>query len=142
MKQIILSAVFAISLVFPTHAAEVEPRYTAGALSFSGGNGFTQAKLMITGPNDFEAEESASRGLPVFRVRGGRMKDGFYQFTVTAATDVKVKIKKPMDNGRGSAAKDYTFESFHLSGMFEIKRGTIVPIAENTKGADGDQVEE
>jgi len=123
-------------------SADVKVRLQSGALSFSGGSGFTNAVLKITGPNDFEAEESSSRGMPVFRVRGGRMKDGFYQYTLTAATDEQVKIKKPIDNGRGSNARDYTLKSFHMSGIFEVKRGVIQPQQELAAGADGDAAED
>ena len=122
-------------------AADVEVRLQAGALSFSGGSGFSNARLLITGPNDFEAEETASRGLPTFRVRGGRMKDGFYQYNLSAATDEKVKIKRQIDNGRGDDTRDYTLKPFHLSGMFEISRGTIVPVEDMKDGADSDATE-
>lgn len=137
------SLAFAVGLgaVASAQTADVEPRLQAGALSFSGGNTYTNAKLLITGPDDFEAEETASRGLPVFRVQGGRMRDGFYQYTLSAATDEKVMIKEAVDNGRGSAARDYTLKPFNLSGMFEIARGTIVPVQEMKEGADGDAVE-
>ena len=143
MKYKLLTLIAGLSAGLATagFAAEVEARLQAGALSFTGGSGFTNAVLYITGPDDFEAEETASRGLPVFRVRGGRMKDGFYQYTLTAATDEQVKIKKPIDNGRGSNARDYTLKSFNLNGMFEIERGVIVPLDETAAGADGDAKE-
>lgn len=132
---------FGLGMAGGVHAAEVEARLQTSALSFSGGSGFTNATLLVTGPNDFEAEETASRGLPVFRVQGGRAKDGFYQYTLSAATDEKVKIVKPVDNGRGSDARDYTLVPFHMSGMFEIRKGRIVPAEEMADGADGDAVE-
>ncbi len=143
MKRSITAIAFAASFAATSiFAAEVEPRFQAGALSFSGGTGFTNASLKITGPGDFEAEETASRGLPVFRVRGGRMKDGFYQFSLSAATDEQVKIKKQVNNGRGDNTRDYTLKPFHMSGMFEISRGTIVPPEEMKAGADGDAASE
>ena len=143
MKHSLLSFLVAtgIGVSSASWGADVEVRLQAGALSFSGGSGFTNAHLMITGPNDFEAEETASRGLPTFRVRGGRMKDGFYQFTLSAATDEKVKIKRQIDNGRGDDTRDYTLKPFHLSGMFEISRGTIVPVEDMKDGADSDATE-
>ena len=143
MKPKLLSSFFALGLAVetPLCAADVEVRLQSGALSFSGGSGFSNAHLLITGPNDFEAEETASRGLPTFRVRGGRMKDGFYQYTLSAATDEKVKIKRKIDNGRGDAGRDYTLKPFHLSGMFEISRGTIVPVEDMKDGADSDATE-
>ncbi|MCP3970002.1 MAG: hypothetical protein GY717_06745 [Rhodobacteraceae bacterium] len=122
-------------------AAEVELRLQSSALSFSGGSGFSNAVLFVTGPNDFEVEETASRGLPVFRVQGGRIKDGFYHFTLSAATDEKVKIKRKVDNGRGADTRDYTLKPFHLSGMFEVRKGRIVPAEEMASGADGDPEE-
>lgn len=120
-------------------ATEVEARLQPGALSFTGGAGFTNAELKITGPDDFEAEESSRRGLPTFRLQGGRMKDGFYHYTLSAATDEREEIKKPIDNGRGDAARDYVLKPFYMSGMFEVSRGTIVPAKEAGEGGDVDQ---
>ncbi len=130
------AAALAVTLPGLAWATEVETRLQAGALSFSGGSGFSNAVLQVTGPDAFEAEETTSRGLPVFRLQGGRMKDGFYQFTLTAATDEKVKITREIDNGRGSDARDYRLKPFHLSGMFEVRQGRIVPKEE--MGDEGD----
>lgn len=143
MKHKALLLISSIALTFGSaaRAAEVEARLQAGSLSFSGGAGFSNASLLITGPNDFEVEETASRGLPVFRVQGGLMKDGFYQFSLSAATDQKVKIKRAIDNGRGADARDYTLKPFYMTGMFEISRGTIVPVDEMKSGADSDATE-
>ena len=136
-----LTATFILGVSTAAFAVEVEARLQTSALSFSGGSGFTNAVLFITGPNDFEEEETASRGLPVFRVQGGQVKDGFYHYTLTAATDEKVTIKRPVDNGRGSAARDYTLKPFNLSGMFQIKEGRIVPQDKMSASADGDAEE-
>lgn len=143
MKTKILSMSFAVGLAAASmlHAAEVEPRIQSSALSFTGGSGFTNATLQINGPDDFQAEETASRGLPVFRVQGGKMRDGFYHFILSAATDEKVKIKRPIDNGRGDDARDHTFKPFHMSGMFEVRKGRILPPEEMAAGADGDSEE-
>lgn len=141
-KALVISLALSLGLVPGAVAAEVEARYQTSALSFSGGVTFSNAVLKVTGPDDFEAEETASKGLPTFRVRGGRMKDGFYQFTLTAATDEKVKIKRPIDNGRGANARDYTLKPFSMSGMFEVSRGTILPVkGAADDGPDGDATE-
>ena len=132
MKKSILTLAAGVFFGFSSvvFGADVTPRFDSGALSFSGGRDFTNGRLLITGPDDFEAEETANKGLPVFRVQGGRMRDGYYQFSVSAATSEKIKIKKPIDNGRGGSARDYTLKPFYLSGMFEIKRGAILEIDE------------
>ena len=140
-KILTLGLVLGLAVATTGFGSEVEARLKTGALSFKGGSGFTNAVLMITGPNEFEAEETASRGLPVFRVQGGRMRDGFYQYTLSAATDTKVQISNSIDNGRGSNARDHTFQPFHLSGMFEVRQGRIVPEDEMAVGADGDSEE-
>lgn len=141
-KSLIAIASAAIFSAGAAFSADVEARFQPGSLSFSGGTGFTNAVLTVTGPDDFEKEETAKRGLPVFRVVGGRMRDGFYQFSLSAATDEKVKIKKPLNNGRGDAGRDHTFVPFHMSGIFEISRGTIVPPEKLDASADGDKVSE
>ena len=141
MKKAILLGIITAFMGGAAWAADVTPRFQAGALSFTGGTGFTNATLDIFGPDDFEATETASRGLPVFRVRGGRMKDGFYQYSLSAATDEKVKIKKPIDNGRPEA-RDYTLKPFYLSGMFKVSRGLIEEVKDNGGGADGDASDE
>lgn len=142
MKKSILTLAAGVFLGFSTSVfgADVTPRFDSGSLSFSGGRDFTNGRLFITGPDDFEAEETASKGLPVFRVQGGRMRDGYYHFSVSAATSEKIKIKKPIDNGRGAAARDYTLKPFTLSGMFEIKRGAILEIDEAAM-REGDDAE-
>ena len=133
-----LAALAIAGLTSTALAADVEARLQSGALSFSGGAGFTNAHLKVTGPDDFEAEETASRGLPVFRLQGGRMRDGFYHYALTAATDEKVKITRQFDNGRGDNARDFRLKPFHLTGMFQVKNGTIVPQEKMDGGADGD----
>jgi len=109
-------------------ANDVSERLTPGALSFTGGASFTNAKLAVYGPDDFEAEESSSRGLPVFRVRGGLMKDGVYTYTLSAATDEQIELKRKIDNGRGDSARDYTLKPFHMQGAFRVSRGLIEPV--------------
>lgn len=136
MKPLLFSLTFAAGLVagLAVSAAEVEARIENGALSFTGGQNLTNAVLMITGPGEFEKEETASRGLPVFRAQNsGRLADGLYQYSLTAATDEKIKIKNPMDNGRGSAARDYLLKPYSMQGSFLVSKGTILP-ADNVEG--------
>jgi len=116
-------------------ATEVEARLQTSALSFSGGRGFTNAVLKVSGPDDFEAEETSSKGLPVFRLQGKRVSNGFYTYTLSAATDEKIMITRSTDNGRGDNARDHLLKPFHLTGMFEIRNNRIVPEAEMADGS-------
>ncbi len=141
------SQIFAVGLAAglaagtATWAAEVEVRIENGVLSFVGGQSYTNATLQITGPGDFELEETAVKGLPVFRAKNsGRLKDGLYQFSLIAATDEKETIpaKENLDNGRGSAARDYRLKPFYLSGAFYISEGTMKDAEAVEGGADKD----
>ena len=55
MKRALLALVAFVGFAGAAWSADVEVRYTPGALSFSGGTSFTNAVLEIRGPNDFEA---------------------------------------------------------------------------------------
>ncbi|MDJ0826859.1 MAG: hypothetical protein QNJ16_15280 [Rhodobacter sp.] len=123
-------------------AAEVEARIQSGSLSFSGGNNYTNAQLMITGPQGYEAEQTASRGLPIFRVQGaGRMVDGLYQYSLVAATDEKVPLKNALNNGRGPDARQHAFKPFSMYGAFRVEKGVLMPADETKSGVDGDATE-
>ena len=125
-------------LAFASQAlsADVAEKLTPGALSFTGGASFTNAVLKVRGPNDYSEEKTARRGLPVFRITGGRMQDGVYFYALSAATDEEVPIKKKVDNGRGTDARDFTLKPFYKEGMFRITRGLIEPV---TDGAERDE---
>lgn len=142
MRPLLFALGLAACLAGATAAiAEVEARIENGVLSFVGGQTYTNAILQITGPGDFELEETAVKGLPVFRAKNsGRLKDGLYQYSLTAATDEKVQIpeKDKLDNGRGSAARDYRLKPFFLSGAFYISEGTMKNAEDVEGGADKD----
>jgi hypothetical protein len=125
MKAFLISVTVALLSGMPVWAADVTERIQPSALSFTGGASFTGARLQIFGPDDFEAEETASRGLPVFRVRGGQLSDGIYRYFLSAATDEKVPMTRKVDNGRGENARDFNYKPFYKEGAFRISRGLI-----------------
>ncbi len=144
MKRSILTFAFAISLGLGTSAgaAEVVERIQGGVLTFAGGQGYTNAVLMVTGPNGFEAEKTAVRGLPVFRMQGGSgMVDGYYQYALVAASDEKIDAETKFDNGRGANAQKTALKPFSMYGAFQVARGLIVPVEDVAGGADGDATE-
>lgn len=123
-------------------AEDVEVRIQSGSLSFSGGNNFTNAQLQITGPQGFEAEKFQPRGLPQFRIQGaGRMVDGLYQYSLSAATDEKIPLKNTLDNGRGPDAPQTAMRPFSMYGTFRVEKGVILPPEDGAGGPDGDAVE-
>lgn len=136
-RKTIAAALFLSTFTIPALAADVEERLTPNALSFTGGASFTNAKLVVRGPDDYEDETTASRGLPVFRITGGRMQDGVYFYSLSAATDEEVPIKKKVDNGRGDGARDFTLKPFYKEGMFRVSRGLIEPVQQGGQQDEG-----
>ncbi len=141
MKPILFSLTLlaAMATAAAAFATEVEERIENGALSFTGGQNLSNAVLLIVGPGDFEKEETAIRGLPVFRAQNsGRLVDGLYQYTLSAATDEKVKITRQLDNGRGATQRDYVLKPFSKHGTFVVSKGTIIAADTADGGSDGD----
>jgi hypothetical protein len=144
MKRNVLTLAAAAVLAFAGNvvAAEVTERIQGGALAFSGGQTYTNAVLLITGPNGFEMEKTATRGLPTFRIQGGeRIVDGFYQYSLQAATDEKVPAETKFDNGRGANAQQTALKPFSMYGTFQVSRGLIVPVETADGGPDVDPAE-
>lgn len=129
-----------LAIAAPAHAApEVEARVQATSISFSGGQNYTNAVLTVTGPNDYQKEETATRGLPIFRLQtAGRLVDGYYSFSLVAATDEAIPIQSKLDNGRGPDAPKTEYKSFSMYGAFMVEQGLIQPAETEGNGTDGD----
>ncbi len=142
MRHLIFAVPLAVTLGLAGAAsAEVAERINAGSLSFSGGNEYTNAVLTIFGPDDFTAELKSEKGLPVFRVQtAGKMEDGFYQYSLVAASPEMEKVNTSVNNGRGDTARAATNVPFSTSGIFQIADGSIVVGTEARGGGDTDPV--
>jgi len=105
---------------------EVEERVQSTSLSFSGGRNYTNATLKVYGPNDYLKEETVNRGMPVFRLQtAGRLVDGFYSYTLLAASDEEIPVDTSVDNGRGEAARTTMKKPFALYGRFQVVDGLL-----------------
>ncbi|MAQ86208.1 MAG: hypothetical protein CMH12_23930 [Maritimibacter sp.] len=136
--------VLAVSLSSAAFAApDIEARVQSTSISFAGGQNFSNAVLTVTGPDGYTREESATRGMPIFRLQtAGRLVDGYYQFALTAATDEVIPLRNKMNNGRGPEARTTEYRAFNMSGAFRVQQGLIVPIDETAgEGADTDATE-
>ncbi len=141
MRTVIPAAAFALSLTLAgaaLAAPDIEARVQPTSISFAGGQNYTNAVLTVTGPDGYVKEESALRGLPIFRLQtAGRLVDGYYQFALSAATDEVIPLRNKMDNGRGAGARTTEYRAFNMSGAFRVEKGLIVPVDE-TAGEGGD----
>jgi len=108
------------------------------SLSFSGGHRFTNAVLTITGPHGYMREETALRGLPVFRLQtAGRLSDGYYRYALVAASDQVAQAKPVFANGRASATSGAAKVPFALYGAFLVQAGRFIPIPQDGSAENG-----
>lgn len=141
MKTPLIGLIFGAAIATSAVAqADVEARIQPTSLSFAGGQNYTNAVLMVTGPNEYEHEATAARGLPIFRLQSaGRLLDGYYQFSLVAATDKTVPIKKPIDNGRGPDAPTTQKVPFSMYGAFRVEKGRLLEVESGGEsGGDSD----
>lgn len=110
-------------------ASEVIERITSGSISFGGGVGMYNGTMTVAGPDDYYDQFMNENGLPTFTLQeAGKLEDGVYSYTLTAATAERQKIKRAQNNGRGDAAQDTMAVPFSTSGMFLIKNGVIAEL--------------
>lgn len=140
MKRLIAGFVLMMNVPFigAAFAAEVTPSITSGSLSFTGGVGMYNGSLKISGPNDFFEQRTSENGLPIFTLQGiGRLSDGVYNFTLSAATSERKKIDNSVNNGRGESAEDTAAVPYQTTGHFRVANGLIV-VNENSGDAEDD----
>lgn len=134
MKRLIAGLLFCLAplglAVSPAAAEEViVERVQSTSLSFEGGRNYTNAKLEVFGPDNYLKEETATRGLPIFRLQtAGRLVDGYYSYTLRAATDEEVPVDTSIDNGRGDAARSTMKKPFAMYGRFLVEQGLMKPV--------------
>ena len=110
------------------------PRLSETQIAFDPGGNYGNYTLTVTGPNGFHASAASKAGTPTIDLRrAGTFDDGNYNYNLTAATEEKVPVRAPLDNGRSGAA-DSMLKSVSVSGRFQVKGGTIVPAAREPSG--------
>ncbi len=130
MRRIFLS-VFAVPamLVFgpgAVWASEPVQQHNSNAVWFENWGSLSNATLKIVAPNGQMTELFAASGTPVFQLNGADALDGIYTYELSAATTEQVKIANPINNGRGTAAKDSVAKSYQTTGSFTVARGVII----------------
>jgi hypothetical protein len=107
-------------------ANEPIQRTNTTTLWFENWGTLSNATLTIVGPEDTRATVFTPSGSPKFSIIDlTPVADGIYSYELSAATDEKVTIKNPINNGRGKAAKKEISKPFHLNGSFIVSRGVI-----------------
>ena len=119
----------------PLAASEPLPveQHNSNAVWFENWTGLSNATLIVAAPDGTITAIQAASGTPVFQLSGGEVMDGIYRYELRAATEEKVKIVNPVDNGRGDQASDTLAKPFYLSGQFTISRGVIITPEEITE---------
>lgn len=102
-------------------------QYNSQAFWFVNWTGLSNATLEVVTPAGEKQRVEAKTGTPVYEISRAKAMDGVYRYELNAATQNKIKIVQPIDNGRGSASRDYLLEPFYKTGRFIVSRGVIVP---------------
>ena len=142
MRHLIFALPLAATLGLASMAnAEVTAVINSGSLSFKGGESYTNGVLTIFDKEGIVAEEKSEKGLPMFRLGSkGKLADGFYKYSLSAATAEQVKASG-LNNGRGEKARGTVNVPFSTTGMFQVAEGVLVPPQDVRGGSDGDVVE-
>ncbi len=107
-------------------ASEPVERTNSSALWFENWGDLSNASLAVVSPEGDRVDVQNDRGTPVFRLRDlASVVDGVYSYELRAASSEKIKIRNPVDNGRGKAAKTEMAKPYQMNGFFIVKRGVI-----------------
>ena len=126
-----LFSVFAVTvaacgLASSVSAANPVKQHNSNAVWFENWTGLTNATLVVASPDGKITTITAPSGTPVFQLSGSEVLDGIYRFELQAASDERVKIANPIDNGRGDAQSDSHAKPFLMNGSFTVSRGVII----------------
>ena len=139
-----LAALASFSIIGASAAyADATASIRAGALTFNNTSGLYNGTLSVSGPDGYQSQSFSETGLPGFTVQGaGKLPDGVYSYTLTAATRSKEKVDATLDSGRGDAESNMAAASYSTSGTFVVSNGQIMADAAKTAAeSDADQVE-
>ena len=104
-------------------------KFTDTEIVFELAGPYSNLTLTISGPNGLHASTHHRSGSPVIDLRKlGAIDDGEYLYQLTAATDEKLPVRTPLDNGRDGAPTTSILKSVSTSGHFQVKGGTIVKV--------------
>lgn len=118
-------AIVSVFLASAAHAADPVEQHNSSAFWFVNWIGLSNATLNVVAPNGEISRVFVATGTPVYELDRGKAMDGVYTYELSAATETRVKIINPQNNGRGENASDTVAESFYLTGQFVVARGVI-----------------
>jgi hypothetical protein len=128
MKILCLAACAAIGISSACMAGEVVAveRFDGTSLGFLLKNSLSNATLSVSGPDDFHVSVFSETGALMLDLgKLGPVEDGLYKYEITAATDQRLKVRTPLDNGRGTKESITPYKSVAMSGTFLVKDGKI-----------------
>lgn len=126
-----LAGALAVASMQPAIAAEGDQlsavnRFSGATVGFDLTGSYRNVTLTVVGPNGFAVTAHSDRTAPVINLnKFGKVEDGMYKYSLTAATTKRVPVRSQLDNGRGDAEKNERFAGVSTSGSFLIKDGAI-----------------
>lgn len=136
LAALISATVVMVFMAGALRAADPVQQHNSTALWFMNWIGLSNATLKVVAPNGEMTTLFAASGTPVFELDRAKAMDGVYHYELSAATETRVKIVNPIDNGRGENAADTVAEPFYLTGQFVVARGVITTPEELTEDSN------
>ena len=121
-----LGAVLTPMAALGAWAAEPVQQHNSNAVWFENWTGLSKASMIVAAPNGKIFTIFAETGTPVFQLSGEDVLDGVYRYELSAATDEKVEIVNPIDNGRGDKQSNTALKPYYMNGHFVVSRGVII----------------
>lgn len=127
LRKLGLAAILGLGLTSAAAARNIDPvpQHNSNAVWFENWSGLSNAQLVVSAPNGKITEVFAASGTPVYELERGAVQDGIYRYELKAATEERVEIVNPIDNGRGEIASSKP-KSFYMNGSFVVSRGVII----------------
>lgn len=133
LAALISATVVMVFMAGAVRAADPVEQHNSNAIWFMNWIGLSNATLKVVAPNGEMTSVFAASGTPVFELDRARAMDGVYRYELSAATETRVAIVNPIDNGRGEGAPDTVAEPFYMTGQFVVARGVITKPDEMTE---------
>ncbi|OWU82241.1 hypothetical protein ATO6_22605 [Oceanicola sp. 22II-s10i] len=128
MKSALTALVLSCTAAPLALAATPEPvqQHNSNAVWFDNWVGLSNGMMVVAAPNGKITTISAATGTPVFELNPAEAIDGVYRYELRAATEERVEIVNPQNNGRGDNQETTMAKPFYTTGHFVVKDGIII----------------
>lgn len=102
-------------------------KFSGSQLNFTAKNDINNVTLTVIGPDGFYQKRFSKKHIPSMDLSEFKgLKDGIYNYEITAASREMMKNENRLDNGRGGNDRNQVNKSLQQSGHFRLANGKIM----------------